>query len=69
MSTLPNSTLSHSTSTTPNPDHPFPSLARRGRGGQGNKVFPLIQGGLRGVKGVPDTTVKQCDKAELNNGS
>ena len=32
---------------------------------EGNKVSPLIQGGLRGVKGLPDTTVKQCDIVEL----
>jgi len=33
--------------------------------GRGNKVPPLIQGGLRGGKGLPDTTVKQCDKVEI----
>jgi hypothetical protein len=38
-------------------NHP---LSRRGRGGRGIK-FPLIQGGLRGVKGVPD----KCDEVEL----
>jgi hypothetical protein len=59
------STLSYLTSTAPSPRPPHPSLSRRGWGGRGNKVSPLIQGGLRGVKGLPDTTVKQCDKVEV----
>ena len=52
-------------------NHPYPLLIKEGNKvppliiTEGNKVSPLIQGGLRGVNGLPDTTGKQCDKVEL----
>jgi hypothetical protein len=41
-------------------NHPYPLLIK-----EVNKVSPLIQEGLRGVNGLPNTTGKQCDKVEL----